>query len=249
MTYKKTSLPIIALALLVLLLAGCGIEQKSHIPPTPLPANTPMPKSTSLPIPTPTQPTVTSTPSATPTASAKSNAQNLVVVGHIGKEVASFAAPISTPDLYMTQGLAWRVAVAGKYAYVLQGADGPMGMFWGRLSVVDVSNPKAPSEVGSYKPDWIATDVVVISHTAYLTDGQCEFGAASCWGGLHILDVSKPSAPARIGIYKLDDIQSENPIGLGRTWFASGVVVTNGAAPILLVALMVCLRVNVVCEL
>ena len=227
MTLKKPLVfPLIVLILTMLLMVGCGNEQKPQITPASSPASTLAPELTPLPTRTPTRIVVTSTP----TPDAKSSAQNLEIVGHIGKEVADFAAPVATPDMYMTQGLAWRVAVAGKYAYVLQGADGPAGMFWGRLNVVDTSNPRALVVVGAYKPDWITTDIAVISHTAYLTDGQCEFGAAQCWGGLHILDVSKPSVPTQIGIYQLDDIQSENPIGLGRSWFASGVVVTNNLA-------------------
>lgn len=230
MTSNRTSLSIIILALSVLLVTSCGVDQKPYTSPVLVSTDTLTPALTLVPSPTPTRPTVTNTPTAIATTTPMSEAHGLEIVGHIGQEVASFAAPVSAPSIYLTQGLAWKVVVVGKQAYVLQGADGSVGAFWGRLNVVDISNPKMPLQMGSYTPDWITTDIVVISHTAYLTDGQCEFGAAKCWGGLHILDVSTPSAPNRIGIYKLEDISSENPIGLGRSWFASGVAVTNNLA-------------------
>jgi hypothetical protein len=125
-------------------------------------------------------------------------------------------------------GLALDVVVDGRYAYVVQGADGPAGALWGRLSVVDVSNPKTPSVVGFYKPNYIATDIVVIDSIAYLTDGRCEFGAAACWGGLHILDVSVPTSPVQIGVYNLDDIQAESP--MNQSWYASSVAVMGSHA-------------------
>jgi hypothetical protein len=230
MMSNKASFSIIILVLLVSLTTGCSADQKFYVASTPSPTNTSAPKSTSSPTSTLAQPTTTSTPTATLTIATKPDAQNVEIVGYIGKENASFSVPVSATNVFFPEGLAWKVAVAGEYAYVLQGADGPAGMFWGRLNVIDVSNPETLIQVGSYKPDWITTDIVVISHTAYLTDGQCEFGAAACWGGLHILDISQPSAPTQIGIYKLEDIHSENPIGLGRSWFASGVAVTNNLA-------------------
>ncbi len=229
MMTKKTMLVWFVLAFSVLVLADCKFEQK-NVSPTLLPTNMPTHTATPLPSYTATRSPLTATPRVTLTPTPKPVAQNVEIVGHIGNEATRFAAPVSTPDLYLTRGLALRVAIADHYAFVLQGADGPMGMFWGRLNVLELSNPIAPSPVGLYQPDWIPSDIVVISHTVYLTDGQCELGAAACWGGLHILDVSTPSAPTQVGAYKLDDIQSDSSIGLGRSWFASGVVVTNNLA-------------------
>ena len=231
MTTTKTALPLITLALLVLVIVACNkLEQKPTISPTLASVKTFTPKATLLPKHIATRPPLTSTPQVVLTPTPKPSVQNLETVGHMGKETTGFAAPKSTPGWYMTLGLAQKIAVAGNYAFVLQGADGPAGSFWGRLSVVDLSDLKALAPVGFYEPRWIPSDIVVISHTAYLTDGQCELGAAACWGGLHIVDVTTPSAPTQVGIYNLDDIQSENSIGLGRSWFASGVAVTNNLA-------------------
>jgi hypothetical protein len=217
----------------ILLFAGCDVEQlpSASLPATPPEIEMPTPTSAleaetpSLPILTPTAgvfgSVVTLTIGTTPIT------RNVVLVGQIGEEVTGFAAPSSTIG-FNSSGLATNVAVKDQYAYVVQGADGPMGTLWGRLSVIDVSNPRLPSMVGFYQPDHIATDVVVVSDTAYLTDARCEFGAAACWGGLHILDVTDPTSPTRVGFYELSDIQAE--FDINRLWYGGGVAVANGYA-------------------
>ncbi|MBN1146353.1 MAG: hypothetical protein JXA78_03790 [Anaerolineales bacterium] len=65
-----------------------------------------------------------------------------------------------------TEEFAWGVAVAGNYAYVAnQGGQG------GGLQVVDISNPAAPVEVGSYYlPD--ALGVAVAGDRIYMAAGS-----------------------------------------------------------------------------
>lgn len=225
MNYQKMMCTAVALILFTLLVTGCSIVQKPPPTPTPVLTNTTQPTAFLLPTSTPVPPTATATPIAMPTTNVEPVARNMELIGHIGGEVSAFAVP--TPDYYNAAGLANNVTVEGKYAYVVQGADGPAGTEWGRLSVVDVSTPTAPSLVGFYKPEVIATSVVVIGKIAYLTDGQCEFGIVTCWGNLYILDVSDPASPIRVGVYNLS-VQSESP--MNRSWFASEVAVRGNYA-------------------
>jgi len=70
------------------------------------------------------------------------------------------------------------------YAYVAAGNGG--------LRVVDVSDPAAPTEVGSYDPPGRARAVAVQGNYAYVAYDQ---------RGLRIVDVSDPAAPAEVGFY------------------------------------------------
>jgi hypothetical protein len=74
------------------------------------------------------------------------------------------------------------VAIAGNRAYLTAS--------WGGLRVLDISNPAAPIELGSYAvPGW-AWDVAVVGNLAYVSAG----------GGLHIIDVSDPNALHEEGV-------------------------------------------------
>jgi len=80
--------------------------------------------------------------------------------------------------------------VLGEYAYLCNG--------WpeARLSIVDVSNPDVPSEIGSHDiPPWSTCDVAVAGNYAYLAHAY----------GLSIIDVSDPTAPTEIGFYGPSD--------------------------------------------
>jgi hypothetical protein len=150
---------------------------------------------------------------------------SLELIGHLGQDVAEFAAPEGE---YNAPGLARSVAVQNQSAYVLQGADGPVGTSWGRLSIVDVSNVASPVLVGSFSPMWIATDVSVSGGLAYLTDSTCELGMAACGGNLYALDISTPIVPHKIGIYQLFSISDGalDPSG----WFAAELEVQGDYA-------------------
>lgn len=141
-----------------------------------------------------------------------------VAAGGSGLHVVDVSDPVAPVEtgLYDTPGVAQGVAVhsygasrrteqqaplrdsmAGGpgdlYAYV---ADGDAG-----LRVVDVSDPAAPAEVGSYDTPGKAWDVVVASGPggtlAYVVD--LDFSGVN--NGLRIIDVSDPAAPTQVGSY------------------------------------------------
>ncbi len=131
------------------------------------------------------------------------------------------AAPLQV-GFYDTLGSAWDVTVAGGYAYVPQGVHGPVGLTWGGLSIVDVSDPGSPNPVSFTNTAYIGLDVAVAEPYAYLVHGDCRFGQATCWGGLQVVDVSVPAAPCTVGDYDL---------GVpGVYWVAQGVEVAGSLA-------------------
>jgi hypothetical protein len=73
------------------------------------------------------------------------------------------------------------LTVEGNYVYMVE-ADGR------GLRIIDVSNPRAPSEVNALP---IEGAVAVVGNYAYLSGD----------GGLHIVDVSDPSATKEVGFY------------------------------------------------
>ena len=79
------------------------------------------------------------------------------------------------------------VFVSSGLAYVAGGDSG--------LSIVDISDPTAPVEVGHLGPPDVADDVFVSNGTALVVD----------WDeGLRIVDVSDPSAPVRVSALALN---------------------------------------------
>jgi hypothetical protein len=79
------------------------------------------------------------------------------------------------------------------YAYV---ADGDAG-----LRVVDVSDPAAPAEVGSYDTPGKAWDVVVASGPGGTLAYVADLDVSGVNNGLRIIDVSDPAAPTQVGSY------------------------------------------------
>jgi hypothetical protein len=77
--------------------------------------------------------------------------------------------------------------------------------------------------VGSFTARWIATDVALVDKLAYLTESTCEGGAAACWSGLHVLDISNPKSPVERGSYDFVDTKEMFPIGGG--WYIGSVTV------------------------
>ncbi|MFQ5518265.1 MAG: LVIVD repeat-containing protein, partial [Acidimicrobiia bacterium] len=97
-------------------------------------------------------------------------------------DVADPAHPRVVGQTAPLPGVVWDVAVAGGYAYL---ADYDAG-----LRIIDVSQPAAPAEVGSFDSPGYAEGVAVAGGYAYLADG---------YAGLRIIDVSQPAAPAEVG--------------------------------------------------
>lgn len=86
-----------------------------------------------------------------------------------------------------------RVTVAGKHAYAIynyvpKGKNARHNV----LQVLDISNPKAPAELGSFEPDRNGQflGVAVVGKHAYIADK-----ASMLW----VVDISDPRAPAAVG--------------------------------------------------
>jgi len=93
------------------------------------------------------------------------DAENVEFVGHIGGDTHA-------------------VAVQRDYAYIGEG---------GALTILDVSNPAAPSVMGKTVPfPEVVQDVYVSGDYAYVAAGE---------GGLRVVDVSTPTNPTEVGCY------------------------------------------------
>jgi hypothetical protein len=103
-------------------------------------------------------------------------------------DVGDPAAPAQLTHLDVG-AYSWGLDVQGNLAYlpVQYGASG--------MSIIDVSNPSAPVQIGRYySPDVYGTDVVVDGPYAYLSDNQYYF---------EVIDVSNPTSPFRVA--QIDD--------------------------------------------
>jgi hypothetical protein len=98
----------------------------------------------------------------------------------------------SYPDL----GAAWRLAVQGGYAYVLDSPDPPgvpdvvpaQG-----LVVIDVTEPAAPRRIASYGEGTWISDLTLVGTRAYVVGDT-----------LDIVEVATPSNPVRLGRYQAE---------------------------------------------
>jgi hypothetical protein len=109
-------------------------------------------------------------------------------------DVADPAAPAVVCSYQSTWGPREQrlsVAVSGKYAYLYSTFG---------LEVVDVSQPKTPKHVGSWRTagtetgiTWSGSHVAVAGDHVYVADRQA---------GLRIVDVSSPGAPKEVGSFK-----------------------------------------------
>jgi ethanolamine utilization microcompartment shell protein EutS len=98
-----------------------------------------------------------------------------------------------------TPGGAFGVAVAGGYAYVVGGG----------LTVIDVSAPSAPVEVG-FLDGGVGGGIAVAGGYAYLAD----------WPpGLRVIDVGTPSAPVEVGF--LDGVSGGIAVASGYAYVAA----------------------------
>ena len=90
--------------------------------------------------------------------------------------------------MFVTRGTllcdTWHPPGTLRYAYVADTYDG--------LRVIDVSNPAAPFQVGSYDTPGLAQGVAVAGSYAYVADGDA---------GLRVIYVSTPAAPFEVGSY------------------------------------------------
>ena len=101
-------------------------------------------------------------------------------------EVSAFKTPL----------FAWDVDVSGQYAFVIwnlrYAAGGPIRECNSGVSIVDVSEPKHPVEIGQYcDPGREVADVAVVQNYMYVAAGH---------RGLQVLDISDPASPGRSGL-------------------------------------------------
>jgi hypothetical protein len=116
-----------------------------------------------------------------------------------GLRVVDVSTPANSVEvgLYDTPGSAQGIAVAAgdpqghTYAYVAAGD----------LWVVDVSAPASPTNVGLCETPGGASDVAVAGDYAYVADAAVWDGSQFVGGGLRVVDVSKPTGPAQVGLY------------------------------------------------
>ena len=101
------------------------------------------------------------------------NAARTVEIPDGNQHISSIAVPEATR----------KVALSGNHAYVTAGSAG--------LLVIDVSNPAAPTLVGSVATT-DATDVVIAGSVAYVTDGAA---------GVRAIDISSPTNPQILDTY------------------------------------------------
>ncbi len=118
--------------------------------------------------------------------------------------VSAFA--LDTRDYLLT---AWNAVLSDGVAYVAASGNGtPI------LILVDVSDPTAPSEVGSLSsPGFFASDLFVLDHLVFMAGVALTDGGPI--GRLLIVDVSVPSDLVEVGFVDL-------PISLAADIFVSG---------------------------
>lgn len=110
------------------------------------------------------------------------------------------------PPCVQCGGSAYDVAVAGNYAFVAEAWDETSSsQVRGTVAVIDVSDPTLPWLAGSYDTSSSGARSVTIA-------GSMAFvGNYNSFEGLQILDISNPTAPVRVGGYRLDGVGGEEP--------------------------------------
>jgi hypothetical protein len=98
-----------------------------------------------------------------------------------------------------------RLQLAGRFLFAASAPDAAGGPPGG-LRVFDVGNPSQISEIGRYTDDCEFASDLAVSDDARTVHLRCS-------SGLHILDVSQPSRPVRIGFYAAS--QGDRAIALG----------------------------------
>jgi hypothetical protein len=133
-----------------------------------------------------------------------------------------------------SRGPAMSLAVTNHHAFVAIGEGG--------LAVLDVTDPAKPVRVGAYRPPGRTERVRIMGQRAYLATsvhagGGCE---QEGWRGrLVILDVSDPTSPRFLGVYKTGDAINSFCVDGDRVFLYDGhhfhiVDVSNPARPVAL---------------
>ncbi len=101
------------------------------------------------------------------------------------------AAPAEV-GFYHTPSQPEGVAVVGDYAYIADSSG---------LRIINISDPGAPTELGVYYRPALAHEIAVADNYAYVAEYPDSDGSQALGGGLRIINVSDPAAPAEVGFY------------------------------------------------
>ncbi|NQV15850.1 CSLREA domain-containing protein [bacterium] len=82
-------------------------------------------------------------------------------------------------------GYAWRLDVAGQYAYIADRYDG-------MIRIIDISDPEMPFETAAFQINGQALSVYASGRYVYVTDS---------WDGLRVIDCGNPYAPEEVGYF------------------------------------------------
>jgi hypothetical protein len=141
---------------------------------------------------------------------ALSGTQAYVAAGSAGLLVIDVSNSVNPQGAgsYVTNGVWARdVAVSGNYAYVADSGvwEDVTNHVGGGLVVVDISNPAEPHRVGAYDTGGEAWAVAVSGTLVYVADrGRWDGTNIIFRSGLHVVDVSNPANPHRLGGYDTD---------------------------------------------
>ncbi len=105
-----------------------------------------------------------------------------------------------------------RLQVHGQYVYAADELSG--------VHVFDVGDPDAPVEVALWNDGCADTLGYVATDIELSADGS--IAAIACGTGMHLLDLSQPGSPVRVGGYAIDYWTSRPTVALrgDRAWFA-----------------------------
>jgi hypothetical protein len=185
----RVMVALILLALVGLQLA-CSPQPGEASSPTPSSADTSAPTLTLTDIPTPTNtptPTSTPVPTNTPTPTSISVPTNTPIPGITPAGPPPTPASVLPLDPHAENvdvighigGTVSAVVAQGHYVYAGIGSE---------LAVLDISIPEQPERVGYVVLPGLVKNIVVSGDYAYVVDGN-----------LHVVDVSDPTAPVKVG--------------------------------------------------
>ncbi len=137
------------------------------------------------------------------------------------EELVSYAGLADNRDL-----AAW-----GDFVYVIQGRDEPAGSVWGQMSIIGAADPARPYIAGTVPFTYIGNGAAAVNGQLYTVDIQCEIGAAACWGGLRLFNLSNPALPRLSAQHSLENIPAD--FGPDRQWGGIDVAVDEHYAYVL----------------
>jgi hypothetical protein len=109
-----------------------------------------------------------------------------VADGIDGLRIINITSPASPTEVgfFDTPGYAWGVAVAGAYAYLVDGEG---------LHIINIANPARPSPVGTFDILQDAKDIVVVDNYAYVADFE---------QSAYVINIANPANPTEAGLYR-----------------------------------------------